>query len=113
MKSLVNVFVQYFTNDEDFRQKMGSYDRFLKSEDGKFFLSMLAIMRGLIANDFFSADYTKKPAQEKDVQQRAYFHVNQVLSFLAQPRKHIEKKSFWRLSGLPNFKGRSSDKPKK
>lgn len=113
MKSLVNIFVQYFTNDEDFRRKLVSYDRFLATEDGKFFISMLAIMKGLIANDMLGAEYTQKKAEEKDVQQRAYYHISQVLSFLSAPRKYIEKKAFWRLSGLPNPIGRSSDKPRK
>lgn len=113
MRSIVHIFVNFFVTNEEFRQQLASYDRFLKSEDGKFFMSMLAVMRGLIANDLFSAEFTKQKSEEKDVQQRAYFHLSQVLSFLAEPRKFIEKKTVWNMVGFPNLKGRSSDKPKK
>lgn len=46
---------------------------------------MLLTLRGMIATELLSDRFTKLDATEKDVQQRAYSHVNELINFLLNP----------------------------
>jgi len=106
MKNLLSNFVDYFEKSEDFRKNLVNYDRFLKSPEGKFFKDVLQTIIGLMATDMFSRTHAVLRQEEKDMVQRTYYHLHKILSFLMEPRNHMEKKLKWRLSGLKDFRDR-------
>jgi len=46
---------------------------------------LLLLMRGSIAETLLSKSFTKLNEKEKDVRQRAYFQVDQIIQFLLNP----------------------------
>ena len=51
---------------------------------------MLLTIKGSILIDVFSKDFTDLEANEKDVMQRTYFNINQLLDFLIAPSRYIQ-----------------------
>jgi len=60
-----------------------------------------------MANDMFSRNYTALDQSEKDVVQRTYYNVGQILDFLSNPLPWVQKKSRWQ-----NLKTNLKDKVK-
>jgi hypothetical protein len=60
--------------------------------DFKFFRDMLLTIKGTILQDMFSSEFTNLDANEKDVQQRTYFHLNQWLDFMIAPQRYITQR---------------------
>ena len=71
---------------------MGDYERVSKSKQWQFVRDVLLTIKGTILNDMFSPKYTNLDPVEKDVQQRAYYQINQLLDFLMEPSGWIVKK---------------------
>lgn len=84
---------------------MGAYERALKTEEWAFLRDAIMLMRGQMAVDMFSRHYTNLDETEKDVVQRTYYNINQMLEFLSEPEKWIRKRSRWE-QALSNLKGK-------
>lgn len=93
MKSLLKDIQDFMENDEGFRQRAKSYTNAMKTEDWKFMSDAIMIVRGIMMKDMFSYHHTNSDAQEKDVVQRTYYNINQILDFLSNPEGWIKKKS--------------------
>lgn len=95
MKSLLNQFVHFYQTDAEFQREINNFQVVIKSSQWKFYKQMLLIIRGIMANNMFSKQFTTLDTKEKDVAQRTYYNIDQILMFLLDPLKWIEKKSKW------------------
>jgi len=65
---------------------------------------MLMIIKGVMATDMFSSKYTSLPAEEKDVMQKTYYNIDQILTFLLDPIKWMKNRTKYRYSTNPKGK---------
>lgn len=112
MRELLGSFIGMFLKDEKFRDNLGSYIRFLDSRDGIFFRTMLQTMMTLMIEDMLSKRYTLLDQAEKDVSQRAYYQIYEVLLFLSGPNKWIREKTAYKMTTQPSLADRQSGKSK-
>jgi hypothetical protein len=109
MKHLLNKLVTFHKNEE-FNRRLDAYSRALKTEEWKFLRDTLFIMRSEMIQDMFSKKHTDLDDNEKDVTQRTYYNINQVLEFLLEPKKWIKRKT--RLNVKPDLKASRKTSPK-
>lgn len=95
MRNLLNQFTHFFQTDEDFQREIGNLEIAIKSPEWKFYVKMLMMIKGMMATNMFSRQYTDLSAVEKDVTQRTYYNIGQMLTFLLDPLVWIKKKSKW------------------
>jgi len=93
MKNLVTIFEDLFNNHEGFQGSAADFSRAMKTEQFKFLVDAVFMIRGQMAEDMFSYRYTNSDPIEKDVAQRTYYNVNQILDFLINPQRWVKKKS--------------------
>jgi len=67
----------------------------LNSEDWKFLVDAIMLIKGQMAIDMFSRKYTLLDETEKDIVQRTYYNINQILTFLSEPERWVKKRSRW------------------
>ena len=92
MKTLINEFVSYLDNDE-FHRRMDAYSRIIKTPEWKFVSDVFLTMKGEMMVDMFSYKYTMLSEKDKDIQQKTYYQINQILEFLSDPRDWARKKT--------------------
>ena len=92
MRSLLNQFLTLYVTNDEFKRKAEGYQRALKSPDWEFLRDVIYIIRGEMANEFFSKRHTNLSKEEKDVVQRAYFNTDLILDFLINPVGWIQKR---------------------
>jgi hypothetical protein len=112
VRELLGNFVGLFLRDEKFRSNLDSYVRFLDSRDGVFFRTMLQAMMSMMVEDMLSKRYTQLDAVSKDVEQRAYQQIYEVLLFFASPSKWIREKTAFKMSVVPSSQDRQTGKSK-
>jgi len=56
-------------------------------------VEMLMLLRGAIAEEMLSNDFTELDATEKDIQQRAYSMVEDLIMFLTNPLKIAQERA--------------------
>jgi len=98
--------------DEKFGNNLNSYIRFLATEDGVFFKTMLQTMMSIMVEDMLSKKFTALDPTEKDVNQRTYYNVYEILLFLMNPVKWIKDKTTVKMSMAPNLTDRRFGKSK-
>ncbi len=69
MKDLLRPFKQFYETNEEFKRRMDSFVRVRKTEDWEFFVALLRVVQGVMANQMMSAGYSNMKADEKDVGQ--------------------------------------------
>ena len=80
--------------DEASRQGFGKF-YMLRQQDGwSEFVRLMHVIRGLMGTEMFGSRYTKLSAEEKDVRQRVYSGINELLEFLENPSPEIERAMF-------------------
>jgi hypothetical protein len=92
-KNLVSQFAEYFAQNEEFRRRALNYTRMIESEEFKFYQDSLLSLKGVMANDMFSRSHTSLSAEEKDIIQRTYYNIDQILTFLSNPLNWVKKRS--------------------
>ena len=92
MRNLLNSLIQTVDGNEEFQRQLADYERVSKSVQWQFVRDVLLTIKGSILTDMFSQAYTKLDPVEKDVQQRTYYQINQLLEFLMQPTGWISRK---------------------
>lgn len=92
MKNLMANLEARFHADDSFQRLLLNYSRAMKSEDWQFFLYAIESVKMEMQSDLLSLRFTKLDSVEKDVQQRAYYNIRQVLDFLSNPQSWIAKK---------------------
>lgn len=113
MRELLGSFTSMFLKDEKFANSLGSYVRFLESRDGVFFRTMLQTMMSMMVEDLLSKRYTQLEATEKDVEQRAYYQIYEILLFLSSPTKWIRDRTAYKVSVNPSLTDRQTGKSNK
>ena len=93
MRNLVNIFEKTFNSNDDFARQASSYSRALNTEDWKFLVNAIHLIKGQMSVDMFSREYTNMSASEKDVLQKAYYQTMLILEFLGNPKLWIHKKT--------------------
>lgn len=111
MRELLGKFTGLFLKDEKFGQSLDSYIRFLGTKDGVFFKTMLQTMMSMMVEDMLSKQYTALEPTEKDVVQRTYYNIYEILLFLSSPTKWITDKTRVKMS-IPNLADRQVGKSK-
>jgi len=95
IKNLLNDFVELFRTSGEFQQGLADYHRILNTKEWKFHRDLLLTIKGKMATNMFERSYTELSAEEKDVIQRTYYHISQMLDFLSNPVGWMKKKSKW------------------
>jgi len=93
MKNLTNQFVRYYENSEEFQRRLHAYDKLIKTNEFEFFRDTLVTIQGTMMLDLLSNRIATLSKEEKDVIQRTYYNVNQILDYLSNPRGWIRRKS--------------------
>lgn len=96
MKNLLLTLEQRFQTDESFQRLLQNYTRALKEEHWQFLLYVIESVKAEMREDLLSQRFTKLEAVEKDVQQRAYYNIRQVLDFLSNPQAWLTQKKWKR-----------------
>ena len=95
IKNLLNDFVELFQKSGEFQQGLANYQRALNSKEWQFHRDLLLTIKGKMATNMFERNYTELSPEEKDVIQRTYYHISQMLDFLSNPLGWMKKKSKW------------------
>lgn len=95
IKNLLNNFVEFYEKNEQFQQQLEQLHRATKTKEWKFYTDILMTVKGIMANDMFSKHYTLLDEKEKDITQRTYYNIDQMLTFLMNPIGWMKKKSKW------------------
>jgi len=93
MRNLVNIFEKLFNENDEFARQVQDYTRALKTPQWKFLNDAMLMVRGQMAQDMFSKKYTNLSETEKDVVQKTYYNINQILDFLVNPQGWINRRT--------------------
>ena len=93
MRNLVNIFEKLFNENDAFARQAQDYTRALKEPHWKFLNDAMLMVRGQMAQDMFSKKYTNLSETEKDVVQKTYYNINQILDFLVNPQGWINRRT--------------------
>ena len=95
MKDLLKQFIVLFDTYEEYQRRLDAYDRILKTEEWKFIRDTFLTIKAAMVTDMLSNKHTNLEEHDKDVAQRTYYNVNQILDFLSEPKKWIQYRSRW------------------
>ncbi|MDY6834982.1 MAG: hypothetical protein SVY53_09320 [Chloroflexota bacterium] len=90
-KNVLSEFPLLFETSEQFQREIAGLARALNTPEWKTYKDLLLTMKGIMATDMLSRSFTTQDAIEKDVIQRTYYNINQILDFLANPVKWLQK----------------------
>ena len=96
MRNLVNIFEKTFNSNDEFVRQVSSYGRALNTEDWKFFVNAIHLIKGQMSLDMFSREYTEMSESDKDVLQKTYYQTMLILEFLGNPQGWINKKKLFK-----------------
>lgn len=105
IKNLLSDFVKFYEENEAFKQQLGQLDRVKATKEWKFYTDLLITIKGIMASDMFSKHHTLLDEREKDIVQRTYYNIDQMLTFLMNPLRWMKKKSRWQ-NLKTNLKGK-------
>lgn len=91
MRSLLKPVLE-LSNDPEFQRRLAHYERILKSKEWEFVQDTFLVIKSRMLSDMLSREFTNLGNTEKDVQQRVYYHLHQVMEFLSNPTKWIRYK---------------------
>jgi hypothetical protein len=89
MDHILNQIAQKFLSSEEDHRKLAHYVDMMKHPGWAVHQEMMLGMTGLIASDVLSKRFTAMTADEKDVQQRAYHYVYELIQFLLNPLARV------------------------
>ena len=93
MKNLVQIFEKLFNENDAFARSAQDYTRALKDHNWKFMVDAIQMIQGQMAVDMFSKKFTELTETEKDVVQKTYYNINQILDFLINPQGWINRRT--------------------
>ena len=96
MRNLVNQFVQLCDTNEEFQRRMVAYETVLKTKQWKFVRDVFLTIKGKMLEDVFSETFTNLTAEEKDITQKTYHNINEILDFLSNPTRWVRRKSIYK-----------------
>ena len=95
-KNILFEVAKWWERSEDFQRGVQDYERAINSKDWFFIRDLFLGFQGIIATDILSKRFTELDPTEKDVSQRAYFQMVQILEFLSDPMKWMKKHKRWK-----------------
>lgn len=98
MRYLLKEIQDFMENDDGFRRRAATYSQNMKSPELEFMNEAILIIKGIMMRDMLSYKHTNSDAYEKDVAQRTYYNINQILDFLSSPEQWFRKKSKLKLA---------------
>lgn len=93
MKYLLKEIQDFMETDDAFRQRAANYTRHMKTQELEFMVLAIQIIKGIMLTDLLSFKHTNSDPYEKDVTQRTYYNINQILDFLSSPEGWFRKKN--------------------
>jgi len=106
MKSLLNNFVVYYNTYDEFKHKVDQYQRAIETKEWQFLRDTIFVIKSQMAQDLLSKQFTNMDAGEKDVLQKTYYNINQILDYLNNPAKWFKLKNRFVQVLKPNFKSK-------
>ena len=106
MKNLLTNFVVYYNRYDNFKHKVDQYQRAIESKEWAFFKEHLLVIKSQMANNLLSKKFTDMKSEDKDVIQKTYYNINQILDYLDSPLKWFKKRSRLQQVLKPNFKSK-------
>jgi hypothetical protein len=94
MQRLIKEIAKLYATDEGAAQGFKKFYALRQAEGWSEFVRMMHIIRGLMGTELFSRRHTKLSADEKDVRQRVYSGINELLEFLENPSPELERAMF-------------------
>lgn len=116
MKDLTKQFQRLLKEDEDFLREASHYERAVQTPQWKFLILCMQLFRAEMLKDMVSKRFTDLEAVEKDVTQKVYYHLSQLIDFLSSPRAWIQEKNrFQRYYEqiVPNLTGKGEPNSKR
>ena len=92
MRSLLRDIFDLNRQNDEFKRQLENYARYIELPEGKFVKDVFTLLKGTILMTMLSDRYTKLDPTEKDVMQRTFFNITQMLDFLLAPVKSVQKK---------------------
>jgi hypothetical protein len=105
MKSLLSDFVVFYRAYDDFQQKVDQYQHAIESKEWSFFREHLLVIKSRMANNLLSKKFTELSATEKDIIQKTYYNINQIIDYLDNPVKWFKHRNKLQ-QVLPNLKSK-------
>lgn len=81
----VRELVRFLYNSEQGLQALHKYEQMQQHEGWNVHTDTMIMLKGMILQDMIGRTFTELPPTEKDVRQRAYVGVIEVLDFLINP----------------------------
>ncbi len=94
MRKLIKQIAKLYAADEAAAQGFQKFYRLRQQEGWTEFVRMMHIIRGLMGTELFSRRYTELSWEEKDVRQRSFAGINELLEFLENPSPELERAMF-------------------
>jgi hypothetical protein len=92
MRKLVNIFEKTFNSNDDFVRQAMAYANVLNTEEWKFLVNAIHLIKGQMSVDMFSSQHTSLSESEKDVVQKTYYQTMLILEFLIDPKRWINRR---------------------
>ncbi len=95
MRDLTKQFQKLLKENENFQREASGYERAVQTPQWKFLILCMQIFRAEMLKDMVSKRFTDLEATEKDVTQKVYYHLSQLINFLSSPNAWIQEKGKW------------------
>ena len=92
MRSLIQNLLDLYEENDEFKRKLENYHNYIQSDDGRFAHDVFHTSKIGVLSELLSARFTKLPADEKDVQQRVFYQLDQMFDFLMAPMRLVNEK---------------------
>lgn len=96
MRNLINQFVELYNTNETFQKELEGYDRIIKTKQWKFLMDAFLTIKGTMLNDLLSERFTNLDVTEKDITQKVYHNITEILDFLSNPEKWMRRKNIYK-----------------
>jgi len=92
-KEAIKNFVLICASDEEYKRKFASLERAMTGPDWKTVVEILWMVKNNMASELLTDNkLTELSAAEKDIVQRVYHEVNEIVDFLTSPSKWVKRK---------------------
>jgi hypothetical protein len=107
MRKFLSEVAKSYQSDDAFKGRVDKFQRALKSEEWLFFITLCMAMKNHMATGMFKPEYTKLSAEEKDIIQRTFANMNELLDFFMSPLGWFQKKGKFQIAAkrfMPDLK---------
>jgi hypothetical protein len=106
MKSLLNKFVIHYSQFEEFQRQVDEYERAIQTKEWKFLKDTILVIKSEMIQQLLSKEFTDMNAEDKDVLQKTYYNINQILDYLESPARWFKHINRFKQVLTPNFKSK-------